>query len=332
MEQERIKQQVQKRIVTLSAIILIGKFIAFYTTNSVGILTDAMESIVNVVAGVISLISLQIAGKPKDKQHLFGHGKFESLSASLEGLMIIAAGGMIIYEGVRRLFDPSMPEKLDIGIAVVAVAGIMNYAMGWYSIHIGKRYNSIALVAGGKHLQSDAYSTIGLLLGLVLLYFTQLAWIDGALALVFGTIIVVTGVHILRNTISNLTDRTDDALLQTILEAIETNRQDDWVDIHNLKAIKYGSYYHVDCDLRLPWYYNIPQGHDACELLNQVISAQFDNHVVMSIHSDSCAEKHCEHCAMKTCTYRKQPFIALRPLTVTDLIESGKERNLREGC
>ena len=332
MREEQIKQRVQRRIVTLSTIILIGKFIAFYTTNSVGILTDAMESIVNVVAGLISLISLYIAAKPRDKGHLFGHGKFESISASLEGLLIIFAGGAIIYEGVLRLLNPSMPEKLTVGIAVVAVAGVMNYAMGWYSVRVGRSYSSIALISGGKHLQSDAYSTIGLLLGLVLLSVTQLAWIDSALALIFGAIIVITGINILRKTVSNLTDHTDEELLETIREAIEQGRVDDWIDVHNLKAIKYGSCLHIDCDLRLPWFYNIQQGHDACDILNEIVSAKFTNHVVMSIHSDSCAEKHCLHCAMKVCEYRQQLFTTLHPLTVANLIESGTERELKEEC
>lgn len=328
MEEERIKQKVQRQIVTLSGIILIGKFIAFYMTNSVGILTDALESIVNVTAGVISLICLHIAGKPKDIGHPFGHGKVESISASFEGLMILMAGALIIYEGIRRLFEPSMPERLDIGIVVIAIAGLMNYIMGWYSIKTGKKYNSIALIAGGKHLQSDTYSTIGLVLGLIILYTTKIAWIDSALALIFGTIIIVTGVNILKNTISNLTDKADGAILKIILEAIEENRADDWIDVHNLKVIKYGSYYYVDCDLRLPWYYNISEGHDACDRLEHVISSKFADRVIMSIHSDSCKELHCTHCAVSTCKYRKATFISLQHLTLSDLIESGTHKEI----
>eukprot|EP00825_Cyclidium_porcatum_P004956 TRINITY_DN12366_c0_g1_i2.p5 TRINITY_DN12366_c0_g1~~TRINITY_DN12366_c0_g1_i2.p5 ORF type:complete len:166 (+),score=22.51 TRINITY_DN12366_c0_g1_i2:1601-2098(+) len=122
MKQDLIKQKVQGWIVLFSLLILIGKFIAFYVTNSVGILTDAMESIVNVIAGLISFISLRYAAKPKDKGHPFGHGKIELISASIEGLLIMIAGGMIIYEGIRRLFEPATIGKLDIGIAVVAVA------------------------------------------------------------------------------------------------------------------------------------------------------------------------------------------------------------------
>jgi cation diffusion facilitator family transporter len=326
MKEDLIKQKVQGWIVSFSLLILIGKFIAFYLTNSVGILTDAMESIVNVIAGLISFFSLRYAGRPKDKGHPFGHGKVELISASIEGLLIMMAGGMIIYEGFKRLFEPATIGKLDIGIAVVAVAGLMNYVMGWYSVRMGKKYDSIALVAGGKHLKSDTYSTIGLVTGLFLLYFSGLKWIDSALALIFGSIIVVTGILILRKTIANLMDKADDEILHKMLDAILTVRKPEWVDIHNMKVIKYGSYLFVDCDLTLPWFYNITDGHKACEELKDILSAKYSDRLLVTIHSDPCFEKHCNHCLMADCIYRKVPFVAPLHLTLEDLTASDEER------
>ena len=209
INEDALKQRIQRWIVCGSVAIMAGKFLAFWLTNSVGILTDAVESIVNVTAGFISLYSLYLAAKPKDAGHPFGHGKVELISASIEGLLIIIAGGVIIFEGVRRLFEPAEIAKLDIGIIVVAAAGAMNYLMGWYSIRMGRRYNSIALIAGGKHLQSDTYSTIGLAIGLILLYITRIGWIDSALALIFGAIIILTGISILRRTVADLMDEAD---------------------------------------------------------------------------------------------------------------------------
>ena len=174
MNEEQIKLKVQRRIVLISGLILIGKFIAYFLTNSVGVLTDAMESIVNVVAGLISLYCLRWGAKPGDKEHPYGHGKIELISASVEGILISVAGVMIIYEAVKRLLVSAEVEKLDIGILIVAVSGLLNYLMGYYSIRTGRKYGSMALVAGGKHLQSDTYSTIGLVAGLFVLYFTGL--------------------------------------------------------------------------------------------------------------------------------------------------------------
>jgi cation diffusion facilitator family transporter len=326
MKEDLIKQKVQGWIVSFSLLILIGKFIAFFLTNSVGILTDAMESIVNVIAGLISFLSLRYAARPKDKGHPFGHGKIELISASIEGLLIMIAGGMIIFEGIKRLFEPATIGKLDIGIAVVAVAGLMNYVMGWYSIRMGKKYSSIALVAGGKHLQSDTYSTIGLVIGLTLLYFTGLKWIDSALALIFGSIIVVTGILILRKTVANLIDKADDEVLRKMLEVISTARKPEWVDIHNMKIIKYGSCLFVDCDLTLPWFYNITEGHKACEDLRGMLSTKYSDRLLVTIHSDPCLEKHCDHCQMADCIYRKSPFVAALNLTLEELTASDEER------
>lgn len=327
MNEDIIKQKIQKWIITVSFFILCCKFAAFWLTNSVGILTDAMESIVNVSAEIISLFGLRWAAQPKDKDHPFGHGKMELVSASIEGLLITLAGFVIIYEGVQRLFTPSTIEKLDIGIIVVAFGGLINYVMGWYSVKMGKKYNSIALIAGGKHLQSDTYSTIGLVAGLLLLYFTGLVWIDSALALIFGAIIVFTGFSILKKTIANLLDQADNDVLLSMAQSIKEKRQPDWIDIHNTKIIKYGSHLYIDCDLTLPWYYNIVESHNACENLKNTLISNFSERIQVSIHSDPCGMKHCEHCEMHSCTTRKQPFVALEDISISNIVESDEERS-----
>lgn len=327
INEDFIKQKIQRVIVAISVLILCGKFIAFYITNSVGILTDAMESIVNVIAGFISLYSLRWAAKPKDKDHPFGHGKIELISASTEGLLISIAGGMIIYEGIQRLFTPASIEKLDIGIIVITIAGLLNYLMGWYSVKMGKKFNSIALIAGGKHLQSDTYSTIGLVVGLFLLYYTGITWIDSALALIFGAIIVATGISILRKTIANLLDKADNEVLQNVATCINLHRQPDWIDIHNTKIIKYGSFLYIDCDLTLPWYYNIQQSHDACAKLKSTLIADYSDRVQISIHSDPCQMKHCEHCDIKNCTSRQIDFIAQEEINLSNIIQSDEDRD-----
>lgn len=315
----KIKQRVQTLVVICGIILMAGKFSAYYLTNSVGILTDAMESIVNVIAGFISLYAIHKASKPKDEDHPFGHGKIELISASIEGILIFLAGGIIIYEAIQRLFSPSVIEQLDIGIIVITVAGVINYILGWYSIQQGKKYDSIALIAGGKHLQSDTYSTIGLVAGLLILYFTGLAWIDSALAIIFGCIIAFTGINILRKTINNLIDTADIEALEKITESVNKNRKDDWIDIHNLKVLKYGSDHFVDCDLILPWYYNITEGHQSCEELRICLVELFPQDTLVSIHSDSCLEKYCSVCQVKECKYRKEPFTKTERFTVDKL-------------
>ena len=249
---KNIKLKVQRIIAIGSVLIFIGKLLAYFLTHSVSIMTDALESIVNVITGFITLYAVYLSCKPKDENHPFGHGKAEFLSASIEGFLIIIAGLVIIFEAVKRFFIPVPILKMDIGIIIVATAGALNYLLGWYSIRMGKKHNSIALISGGKHLHSDTYSSIGLLIGLLLIYFTKLVWLDSLVALLFGAIIIVTGVKILRETVSHLMDKADFVLIEKIGKMIDQNKSDQWIDIHNFKLVKYGNGYHIDCDLVLP--------------------------------------------------------------------------------
>ena len=327
MNEDIIKQKVQRVIVGCSVVLMAGKFAAFYLTNSVGILTDAMESIVNVVAGFISLYSLYQAALPKDAKHPFGRGKIELISASIEGILITIAGAFIIYEGVDRLFKPATIGKIDIGIIIIAAAGLVNYLLGWYSIRMGNKYDSIALVAGGKHLRSDTYSTIGLVVGLILLHVTSIQWIDGAMALVFGSIIIATGFGILRKTTANLMDEADKTYLEKMLHVVSEVRNPDWIDIHNLKMIKYGSYFYIDCDLTIPWYYTVEEGHGISDEFEKVVYDHFSERITLSAHLDPCGEKHCDHCQVNDCPYRKGKFRAPLEYTLEELTEPDDKRN-----
>ena len=239
---------------------------------------------------------------------------------------------MIIYEAIKRLVVPAEVEKLDIGIVIVAVSGVLNYLMGYYSIRTGKKYGSMALVAGGKHLQSDTYSTIGLVAGLFVLYFTGLAWIDSALALVFGSIIIVTGVSILRNTIAGLLDTADDKLLEELAELLNDNRQPEWVDIHNAKVIKSGNRIYIDCDLTVPWYYTVSEGHKAGEKLKKVLTDKYGEKVQLTLHLDPCdifEKPKCSNCIFSTCKHRKAPMSNQQKITLSNFILNENEINAR---
>ncbi len=320
-----LKYRVQRAIAIFSVLIFAGKLFAYYLTNSVGILTDALEGTVNVVTGFISLYSISISIKPKDLNHPFGHGKAEFLSASLEGFLIIIAGVIIIFEAIKRLISPSEINQLDIGIILVASAGVMNYLAGWYSIYIGKKNNSIALISGGKHLQSDTYSSIGLVMGLTILYFTKLQWLDSAIALCFGTIIIITGLKILKETTSNLMDEADFKLIEKISALLEKNRTNDWIDIHNLKLIKFGDTFHISCDLVLPWFINIADSHMEGEKLKNAILQSFSEDIVLVVHTDECRQNFCLNCKREDCSERKSDFVSSIRFTLESIVKERKE-------
>ncbi len=328
MNENRLKQRVQRNMLIGSTLILIAKFVAYIVTNSAGVLTDAMESIANVVAGAISLLSLYLSAKPKDKTHPFGHGKVELLSAAIEGILIIVAGGLIIYESVHRLIAPEPIQKLDIGIYIIAVSGVVNYLMGWYSVRVGKKHRSMALIAEGRHLQSDSYSTIGLLVGLALLYFTDIQWIDSAMAILFGAIIIVSGIMILLKTSDNLLDKADLDLLQDIATTLNDNRKTEWIDIHNTKILKYGTCIHMDCDLTIPWYLNIEQGHCLGAELQQTLNEKYTDTLVLNVHLDPCnifEQPKCHICQCAACPYRQEDFRHLYEISVNTFVLPSKE-------
>jgi cation diffusion facilitator family transporter len=322
LNDKKIKLIVQRRIVIFSVIIFIGKLIAYYLTNSVGILTDALESTVNVLTGFISLYSISVALKPRDANHPFGHGKIESLSASVEGILILLAGLVIIFEAIKRLFDPIEIQQLDIGIIIIAIAGIINYVLGYYSIKTGRKFDSIALVSGGKHLQSDTYSTIGLVVGLIVLLLTKLVWLDSAIAILFGSIIIFTGYKIIKETTSNLMDEADITVLKEIVEILSKNKSKLWINIHNLKLVKYGDTYHIDCDLTLPWYMNISDAHKESDLVMKIISDNYSKKIDFTIHTDGCKPDLCKHCRILDCTYRIQEFSTDVEWTLDEILKT----------
>lgn len=324
---DSIKIKVQKRIVIISIVLFVAKISVFFITNSVGILTDALESIVNIVTAIISLYSIRVALKPYDDDHPFGHGKVEMLSASLEGILIILAGIFIIYESVSRFIEPAPIQQIDIGIWVVAIAGAINFIMGYYSIRVGKKHNSIALVSGGKHLQSDTYSTIGLVVGLFILYITNIAWIDSVIALLFGVIIIATGYSILKQTIANLMDTADFMLIHKLVDIVWKHRKSSWVDIHNVKIVKYGNTHHIDCDLRLPKYFNIEEAHTESDILKQIIAQHYDMRFDITIHVDACNESFCHECSHVDCPIREHSFIEQKPWTVESITKNSLKKS-----
>ncbi|HVG40778.1 MAG TPA: cation diffusion facilitator family transporter, partial [Chitinophagaceae bacterium] len=254
-----------------SSILLVIKFLAYYLTHSVAILTDALESIVNVVAGFIGLYSLYIAAKPRDVNHPYGHGKAEFISAAVEGTLVLSAGAVIIYSAVRNLFLPQTIKQIDTGIYLIAGTAVVNWLLGSLSLSKGRKNNSLALIASGKHLQTDAYSTFAIIVGLVLIALTKKVWIDSAVAIGFGAFIIYTGYKIIRSSLAGIMDEADMILLDKMVALLNENRSQNWVDLHNLRVIKYGNVLHVDCHLTVPWYVNVHQAHDEIDKLGSLI-------------------------------------------------------------
>jgi cation diffusion facilitator family transporter len=300
--------KVQKRIAALSILLLITKTFAWYITGSVAVLTDAFESIVNVVAGLIGVYSLYVSAKPRDEDHPYGHGKAEFISAAIEGSMIAIAGFIIIYEAINNLIHPHAIQQLDYGIILVAITGIINYFAGAVCIRTGKKNNSLALISSGKHLQTDTWSTLGITAGLILLLVTKLVWIDSAVAILSSLFIIITGYKILRSSVAGIMDKADTELLTKMVQTLNENRRVNWIDLHNLRVIKYGGTIHVDCHLTVPWYLNVHEAHAEVDAVSELVKNEFGESVELFIHTDGCLEFSCRICSKFECMVRQHPF------------------------
>ncbi len=308
MKTEQQNLKVQKWVAAVSVLLLLVKFFAYYITHSVSILTDALESIVNVSAGFIGLYSLYISAKPRDMDHPYGHGKAEFISAAVEGTMIGAAGAIILYKAVQHLINPVELNKIDYGIILVAATAIINYITGYFCLRTGQKNNSAALIASGRHLQTDTVSTVGIIAGLALLYFTGYRWIDSVVALLFGSYIIYTGYRIVRSSIAGIMDEADMQLLNRLVEVLNANRKENWVDLHNLRVIKYGSVLHVDCHFTVPWYLNVHEAHQEIDALAGLIRKEFGESLELFVHSDGCLPFSCRICSKSDCNARQHNF------------------------
>lgn len=322
--QENIR--VQWFIVAVAIILFIIKMLAWYLTNSVAVLTDGLESIVNVISGFIGLYSLYLSAKPKDSNHPYGHGKVEFISAGIEGTLITIAGLLIVFEAIQSFINPEPLQSLDLGIILIGISAVINYGFGYWAHKTGEKNDSLALQASGRHLQTDTYTTIGIISGLVLIRFTNILWLDGAVAIVFALIIMQTGYRILRKAVAGIMDESDEDLLEELVAFLQENRNPKWIDIHNLRIIKYGRILHVDCHLTLPWYLTVKEAHAELDKIEELIAKKFGDRIEIFIHTDYCMEFSCRLCRVKNCKVRQHPFEEEIIWTVENVASDGKHQ------
>ena len=315
---------IQKYIAVISVILFAIKLTAWFLTNSIAILTDALESIVNVAAGFFGLYSLYISAKPKDTDHPYGHGKIEFISAAIEGTLITIAGLFIIYEAIMHLTNPHEVYKLDFGILLISATAIINFVAGTICVKTGQKNNSLALIASGRHLRSDTYTTVGVVVGLIFLYFTKVMWIDSAVALLFAVIIIVTGIRIINSSVAGIMDKTDEILLHKVVDTLNQNRSVNWMDLHNLRIIKYGPTLHLDCHLTVPWYFNVNEAHVEVDAFSGLVRKNYGESVELFVHSDGCINSSCPICDKLECPVRQHPFTKKINWTISNISSNVK--------
>jgi len=265
------------------AIITIAlKTIAYFQTGSVGLLSDALESRVNLAGAVMALAMLYVASRPEDKNHHFGHSKAEYFSSGMEGGFIIIAAGGIAYTAIERLINPQPLEQLGVGLMVSAIAGVINFAAALVIGHNGRKHNSVTLIANSKHLMTDVWTSLGVLGGVGLVVITGWAPLDSFVAIAVAINIVWSGIGILRQSVSGLMDSVlPDEELQLIREKINEILPEGTI-FHALMTRQAGARRFVSFHVLVPGNWTIEQGHVVLEKLEVEITQLLPNMVVFT--------------------------------------------------
>jgi cation diffusion facilitator family transporter len=270
----------EKRIALLSLtvgmLLLIVKFVAYSLTGSTAIFSDALESIVNVLASMMALYALAYAHRPPDATHPYGHGKAEFVSAGLEGAMILIAAAAIAFTAVRTLLIGAAVHRIDAGLMLVAFAMLANGAVGFALVKVGRARSSITLEADGKHLLTDAVTSAAAIVALLLVRLTDRAWIDPIAALVIGSLIAWQGVGLIRRSLHGLMDRQDDADNTAITALLDAHidpagERPQIAGYHKLRHRHSGRYHWVDFHIQLPGTMDLHTAHEiASELEGKI--------------------------------------------------------------
>jgi cation diffusion facilitator family transporter len=295
--------------------VFVVKLWAWWLTGSAAVLSDALESVVNVVAGALLLYSLHVSMRPADEDHPYGHGKVEFFSAGVEGTLIGVAALLISVEAIRQLVAGPVLRQLDVGLALLTAATAANALVGWHLIRVGRRAHSLALVADGKHLLTDVATSVGVIAGLAAVWATGWTVLDTLVALAVALHILRTGWQLVRQAVGGLMDEAEPGILARMVDALERERAPWWIDAHSLRGWRSGHTQHVDLHLVVPRYFDADRLHGIAEQVEEQLLAASGLPGEAIVHFDPCRPRHCAGCAVDPCPVRAAPFVVRRPLT-----------------
>lgn len=258
------------------------KLAAWWITGSVGLLSDAAESLVNLLGGCLALAMLTVAARPADEDHAYGHGKAEYFSSGVEGGLILVAAGGITVAAVGRLLHPRPLEEIGLGLAATALASLINLAVALALLRAGRRHGSITLEANARHLLTDVGTSAGVIAGVGLVALTDVLWLDPLVALLVAANIIRTGVDIVRRSVLGLMDT---ALVETDLQAVReilARYRTEGVEFHALRTRQSGARKFVSVHVLVPGHWTVHRGHELLERIEGDIRAALPGSTVFT--------------------------------------------------
>lgn len=254
-----------------TAVLTIGlKFTAYLLTGSVGLLSDALESGVNLVAAIIALVALTVAGRPPDDEHAYGHDKAEYFSSGVEGVLIVIAAVTIAVTAVQRLLNLQPLEQVGVGLVVSVVAAILNGVVARVLLRAGRKYDSVTLIADAKHLLTDVWTSVGVVIGVTAVALTGWLWLDPIIALLVAVQIVFAGGRLVRESVLGLMDTALSAEeLERVTAVFDQYRRDNQIDYHALRTRRAGAQRFLAVHVQVPGAWSVQRGHNLAEELEQ---------------------------------------------------------------
>jgi cation diffusion facilitator family transporter len=306
-------------------LILLLKLWAYYITDSMALKSDALESLINILAGSFALFSLFFGNRPADKNHPYGHGKIEYFSAFFEGGLILLASILIVYEGFEKLYLGIHLKEITEGLFINFIAGSINGIMGYVLILKGKKYNSQALQADGHHLMTDFYTTISIFLGLLIVYFTDIVWLDPVIAILMGFYLMYTGITIMIKSTNSLLDTENYEIIHKIIDAINDIDEPTIITAHATRVMVSGNFCHIDIHFVVPEYLTIIEANTIIHDFEVKVLKKANLKGEFHTHADPCKQNYCRICRIRNCPIRVDEYQESQPLTYSQATSWPKE-------
>ena len=305
----RLKKKAALISLIIGFMMFAGKMGAYLLTHSAAILSDALESVVHIIATSFAFYSLYLSLKPPDKKYPYGYGKIEYFSAGFEGALIIIAAFSIIFYAVRDIIKGSDITQVDVGAGIIFTASVVNVILGLYLIRSGKKTNSFILVADGRHVLTDAYTSIGAFGALILVLLTDIKLFDPIIAIILALNILFTGKNLVKESVLGLMNVIDYKLMEEIAATLEEDRKShtDWIDLHLLRYWKSGEKFIVDFHITIPYFLSVVKAHDVSHELEGIFKKIFKtDDVEILAHVEPCEPTCCVICRKVDCTVRSE--------------------------
>jgi cation diffusion facilitator family transporter len=284
------------------------KAVVAWLTGSLSVLAQAADSLLDLIAGIVTFLAIRMAARPADREHPYGHGKWEDIAGAAQGILIIAAGGVILYASIRRILVGAIIELTEVGIVVMAVSILVSILLSRHLLKVAQATGSVALEANARNIAADVYSALAVLVGLVAVRFTNFSYIDAIVAIGVAGYIIQLGYKTISKPLSGLVDARLSPEQEAVIKDCLNGYAGQVAGFHELRTRRSGSHHYVDLHLVFDRKISLEQAHEICDQIEAEIRNRLPGSSII-IHAEPCDER-CDQCSA-ICSGRRDSDSAL---------------------